>query len=55
MSKREKSIDPFDGSVPGYAELSSWPKEPGIPEEIRGIWLYRDGGTKVDPTVKTLI
>lgn len=51
MSKFEKSIEPFDRSLPGYTELSSWPKEPGIPEEIRGIWLYRDGGT-VGVTIK---
>ncbi len=51
MSKRKNIEDPFDRSVPGYTELSSWPKEPGTPEEILGIWLYRDGGT-VGVTIK---
>lgn len=37
--------DPFDKSIPGYTELSKWPKSPGFPETITGIWLYRDGGT----------
>ena len=37
--------DPYDRSIPGYTELSEWPKKPGYPEQILGIWLYRDGGT----------
>ena len=43
--------DPFDRSVSGYTELSVWPEEAGYPEEILGIWLYRDGGT-VGITIK---
>ncbi len=51
MRKRKNIADPFDKSVPGYTEVYGWPKEPGFPEEIRGIWLYRDGGT-VGVTIK---
>jgi len=49
MGKSER--DPFDRSIPGYAEVSIWPEAPGFPEEIRGIWVYRDGGT-VGVTIK---
>lgn len=51
MSKYKNMKDPFDRSIPCYTELSSWPKQPGTPEEIKGIWLYRDGGT-VGVTIK---
>ncbi|PCJ11806.1 MAG: hypothetical protein COB04_18625 [Gammaproteobacteria bacterium] len=51
MSKHKVIPDPTDRSIPGYAELSTWPKLPGSPEEILGIWLYRDGGT-VGVTIK---
>ncbi|MGB1252090.1 MAG: hypothetical protein ACPG8W_15840 [Candidatus Promineifilaceae bacterium] len=37
--------DPHDRSIPGYPELSKWPRKPGYPAEILGIWIYRDGGT----------
>lgn len=43
--------DPYDRSIPGYAELSEWPKKPEYPAEILGIWVYRDGGT-VGITIK---
>lgn len=36
-------IDPFDRSIPGYSELSGWPKPPIFPEQITEICLYRDG------------
>jgi hypothetical protein len=44
--------DPFDRSIPGYTEVSVWPEAPGFPEEIKGIWVYRDGGT-VGLTIKS--
>lgn len=44
--------DPFDRSIPGYTEISVWPEAPGFPEEIKGIWVYRDGGT-VGLTIKS--
>jgi hypothetical protein len=36
-------IDPFDRSIPGYSELTGWPKPPLFPEQITEICLYRDG------------
>ena len=43
--------DPYDRSIPGYTELSTWPMLPGYPEEILCITVYRDGGT-VGVTIK---
>lgn len=43
--------DPYDRSIPGYSELSEWPKKPGYPEQLLCICLYRDGGT-VGVTIK---
>lgn len=52
MSEKIKKLtNPFDKSIPGYTKLSGWPKEPAFPEQIKGICLYRDGGT-VGVTIK---
>ncbi|MCK5855696.1 MAG: hypothetical protein KAG56_10780 [Sulfurovaceae bacterium] len=46
-----KKKEPFDRAIPGYTEVSTWPIQPDFPEEICGIWVYRDGGT-VGITIK---
>lgn len=43
MSKSKYRKELFDRSIPGFTELLDWPKEPGYPEEISRISLYRDG------------
>ncbi|MFM2477723.1 hypothetical protein [Celerinatantimonas sp. MCCC 1A17872] len=39
--------EPFDRSIPGYTELTDWPKPPLYPEKITEICLYRNGAVVV--------
>src|SRR6185295_15868038 len=35
-----------DSSIPGYAELDDWPREPAPPLHIKDFGRYRDGGPR---------
>ena len=42
-----ETISPHGTSIPGYAEVADWPREPTRPITVRHIEILRDGGTVV--------